>query len=157
MSLAHFSSKVDAETITVESVVQATDLLGPKPRGFWISDENGDPGWSGWCESEQWGLGEHIYHVELSPAAHLLWLTSVSEIRAFNAEFRVGADYSWDVDWPRVARTWQGIFITPYQWELRLSSEVRWYYTWDCASGCVWDASAIAAVTRVPALDNVPA
>ena len=32
----------------------------------------------------------------------------------------------------------------------RLDMETRWYYGWDCASGCVWDASAVQSVEPLP-------
>jgi hypothetical protein len=75
--------------------------------------------------------------------ARVLHLSSSDELLAFHAEF--GLD-NWKVSWIAVAEQWQGIIIAPYLWERRLG-DPSWYYTWDCASGCIWDATAIASVS----------
>ncbi len=65
---------------------------------------------------------------------------------------RYGIDvprYSWAskaVDWTRIASEYQGIIIAPYVWECRLNDSCNWYYGWDCASGCIWDAAAVALI-----------
>ena len=43
-----------------------------------------------------------------------------------------------------------GIIIAPYQWYCRMT--VDWYYTWDCASGCIWNLDAIESVNAVTAV-----
>ena len=53
------------------------------------------------------------------------------------------------IDWRLVAEEWQGIVIAPYLWERRFDSDARWYYSWDCASGCIWDHRAIAAIELI--------
>jgi hypothetical protein len=52
---------------------------------------------------------------------------------------------SFYIDWEMVCGEYDGIIISPFCWERRL--EVMWYYTWDCASGCVWNLSAVIGVT----------
>ena len=52
------------------------------------------------------------------------------------------------IDWPAVATDYPGLIIAPYQWSCRMSEFTRWYYGWDCASGCIWNADAIARVTE---------
>ena len=61
-------------------------------------------------------------------------------------------EYSWmrkpmfwghDIDWPWVSKSYKGIVIPNYIWSRRLEPGHMWYYVWDCASGCVWDTSAI--------------
>lgn len=47
------------------------------------------------------------------------------------------------INWPAVAIEYQGVIVAPYSWERRNS----WYYPWDCASGCIWDAAAIESIT----------
>ena len=54
------------------------------------------------------------------------------------------------LDWQAVAQNWQGILIPQYLWSMRLNSRHAWYYSWDCASGCIWNPEAIAAVERQP-------
>ena len=53
----------------------------------------------------------------------------------------------YDIDWNRVAKKYQGIIITPYIWERRLTTTCTWYYGWDVASGCIWDNKAIKEIT----------
>lgn len=31
----------------------------------------------------------------------------------------------------------------PYQWECRLDRDTFWYYSWDCASACIWNLQAV--------------
>lgn len=50
------------------------------------------------------------------------------------------------INWPMVADRYQGIVIAPYLWSRRMDGGL-WYYGWDCASGCIWDAAAVASVT----------
>lgn len=45
------------------------------------------------------------------------------------------------IDWPKVAKRYGGIEITPYIYKARMTH--LWYYGWDVASGCVWLASAV--------------
>lgn len=141
MKLMHFSN---AKTITVES--RSQDRSHYKPRGFWVSDESAEDGWSTWCRNESFGIGRNAFSIELAPDVRLLSLTTDWDVRLFDQDFAAGDGYY--IDWPRVAQYHQGILITPYQWTLRLS-DVRWYYPWDCASGCIWDANAITEVQLV--------
>lgn len=129
-----------------------------KPNGFWFSVEDGD-GWRDWCESEQFGLSclAHKYAVVLRPGAAVLHLKSVAGIDSFTDQF-AAADGKinqilpgriHDINWRAVAARWQGVIIAPYQWKRRLDSRCAWYYGWDCSSGCVWDAEAIASVEPI--------
>jgi hypothetical protein len=65
-----------------------------------------------------------------------------------------GYDKNWDlmggyagmgmhIDWGKVASQYSGIEICPYQGGLRMDNRTRWYYTWDIASGCVWDPAGV--------------
>jgi hypothetical protein len=47
------------------------------------------------------------------------------------------------IDCERLYQEYQGLFITPYIPVCRLSMACNWYYTWDCASGVIWDLSCI--------------
>ncbi|QBI98814.1 hypothetical protein SEA_BOBBY_184 [Mycobacterium phage Bobby] len=48
------------------------------------------------------------------------------------------------IDWGKVAADYGGIIIAPYQWSRRM--DPHWYYTWDCASGCIWNLEAIESL-----------
>lgn len=81
----------------------------------------------------------------LTPAANILHLQTPKELDDFTTKYRSTPHFS-DIhlEWDRVAEEYQGILIAPYQWSRRL--ELMWYYSWDCASGCIWDITAIERV-----------
>ena len=123
-----------------------------KPRGFWVSVQ-GEQDWFSWCRDEEFRLHrltvEHV--VDLSVGAKILYLESVDELDSFTLEYGVVEHKTWgddiQIDWVRVAGEYDGIIIAPYQWDRRLEHD--WYYPWDCASGCIWNLDAIAAVTPI--------
>lgn len=118
-----------------------------KPCGFWLSVE-GEDDWQEWCGSNDFGLGQHVYEVELTSAANVLHIPSSGALHNFNGYYgkpgfspRLG-----DIDWDRVAADYDGIIIAPYQWVVRMESAFFWYYSWDCASGVIWNLGAVEAV-----------
>ncbi len=163
MKLVHFSSNPIKK---VYSTPRDEAGFGNKPNGLWVSDEE-DHGWRTWCNDNDYGHGEgafdHAYEVKLAPNANILYIKNALELLKFTHEYKakspmngtragVVREYEivYDIDWPRVMEKYQGIIITPYIWELRLEMLTSWYYGWDCASGCIWDAEA---VERIKLLD----
>lgn len=162
MRLLHYSAKpLDAVRTT------AADLRrdGSKPTGLWVSVE-GDDDWKSWCEAENFSPDRLACVAEVTPTepANLLLLSSAADVLRFHREYRcrpefagtgsLAADPYWDnhaIRWSDVASSYDGIIIAPYQWSLRLDGECRWYYGWDCASGCIWNADAIS----IKQLENV--
>lgn len=132
-----------------------------KPNGLWVSVEGPDD-WKHWCEAERFHPENltRAYEITLAPDANILHLSSAAEIEAFHQKHRVklAADASGAyIDWHKVAQNHQGIIIAPYQWELRFCIELIWYYAWDCASGCIWNAKVIADVRPIstePAMEK---
>jgi hypothetical protein len=133
--------------------VRSVEQPGPadmKPRGFWLSDDDCEDNWRAWCEAETFSLGNLacVHDVALRDTANVLRLAGAYEIDAFDRQYTGelcrGISY---IDWARVASDYDGIIITPYIWERRLTNTARWYYGWDCASGCIWNADAIASIT----------
>lgn len=146
------------------------DMTGMKPHGFWISAE-GDDDWKQWCLSERFRLINlrYTHEVILRSDANVLWIKTIEELDAFDEKYMAenspldilnslgnAADALnfakvpkslrqriSGIDWRKVAGDYQGIIISPYQWQRRLGDSL-WYYTWDCASGCIWDGAAIA-------------
>lgn len=128
------------------------DLPYQKPDGNWISVP-GEMDWPSFCQSDYsvWGL-RYRHTLELDMRSIML-ITNVEEIDRFADEWGVKTilnGYSWwGIAWDKLAERYQGIVIAPYIWERRLSLQGKaakvsnWYYTWDCASGCIWDATAI--------------
>ena len=122
-----------------------------KPKGLWVSDED-DFGWSHWCNAEEFDGSGRLYEhrVELWPDHNILIMRDVEALDKFHEEYAVDIikDRTWGLpnrrdwlDWRRVYPLWQGIIVTPYLWERRM--QYMWYYGWDCASGSIWDLSAI--------------
>ena len=148
MKLSHYSS----HPILLPESREQTGRRSDKPDGLWVSVD-GDDDWPAWCLSENYEDTNAQYHfaVTLADDARILKLGSVGDLHAFTAQYAdpdkqiYGVD--WAIDWRRVSNEYQGIIIAPYQWPARLT--VSWYYGWDCASGCIWDASAFTAVELV--------
>lgn len=129
-----------------------------KPTGLWVSVEGNGDGWADWCRAEEFGLDRltHAHEVTLAPSARILRITTPEGIDALTAEYGTGRYAGVEVDWPRIAQEYQGILISPYQWSRRLADGCSWYYGWDCASGCIWDLTAIESV-RLLALSGAVA
>ena len=153
MLLRHYS----AEPL---GAIRSTDQNGHrrfKPVGLWVSEDSTEYGWRDWCEGEQWGLARLKYasDIVLRPDAAILILSTPLMIEDFTREYGKQEPFKFEgrsipnctqVFWERVAEKYQGIIIAPYCWELRLEAGFDWYYGWDCASGCIWDADAIESV-----------
>jgi hypothetical protein len=156
--LIHYSNKPVLEVRSIDQRPQ-TKGVPRKPRGLWVSTE-GEDGWAEWCKAENFQLDclEYQTEVLLKPQANILTLEGKEAIVAFTNEFGVPApEYlrglssffdsygnGYGIDWQKVAKKYQGIIIAPYCWELRLEDTTWWYYGWDCASGCIWNADAVA-------------
>ena len=120
---------------------QQSDRADFKPKGLWVSVP-GDDDWPSWCRSNEFGDLTLRTRFTLVPDANVLWLRTVDEIDTFHDEFasKSGPSYLHGfIYWRAVADRYAGVIIAPYQWSRRLHGEAhRWYYSWDCASGCIW-------------------
>lgn len=134
------------------------DYLPPsgKPRGLWVSVE-GEDDWAQWCQKENFPLGNFVYEIELAPKANLLFIRNAIELDLFTQNYgklhpsKIAHEIR-AIQWSSVARDYQGIIIAPYIWSRRLTQHTFWYYGWDCASGCIWDAQAIESITLIGTL-----
>lgn len=158
MRLLHYTT---APLTAIRSVAQRQPTGEfDKPAGLWVSAE-GPGDWREWCKAEEFGDpdAQRCYEIVLAPEASVLRLSGPNLLRAFSAEYgtvRPHADSGpvllrdcTAIDWPRVAERYAGILIAPYVWECRLDHRVSWYYGWDCASGCIWDASAVERIVEI--------
>lgn len=127
-----------------------------KPDGLWFSVEDvgnhhNDYNWKEWCEEQGYRVEALTvtYEIILKEYANILHLKTEQEILEFTKQFRLKTrvwDAEWDtynLEWNEVKKKYQGIIISPYQWNCRLALETCWYYGWDCSSGCIWDLSCI--------------
>lgn len=115
--------------------------IDSKPKGFWYGID-GD--WERWCKGEDWGLSKDKENLEFELVLadeNILMLSSAAEIDQFHEVYQghIGGFIRHYIDWPKVCEKYDGIEIAPYQWARRLEGDAhRWYYGWDCASGCIW-------------------
>jgi hypothetical protein len=111
-----------------------------KPTGLWYAIGSA---WAAWCASEMpnWLHNYSYLYRVLVDDSRILKITNPLEMENFRKKYEVPNTYSKLPNWNRIARTYQGIEISPYQWSNRL--QIPWYYSWDVASGCIWDASDV--------------
>lgn len=143
MERIHFSDQP-----LVIKPVTADQLITNKPIGLWYSIEGNGDGWSDWCRAENFrDTSTQINHTLDVDLSQMCVLSNADDIRAFTKRYtardpRIPLDA---IDWTTVATQYAGIEISPYcnpyYWKLRLT--MFWYYSWDCASGCVWDINAV--------------
>ena len=129
----------------IETVKQTNNWRGFKPMGLWFSDDSEDS-WQAWCRSEGCFLKTLVCQTEIifKPDAKILRLATHDEVVKFAKEYEVPLGLKGYIkDWAKVAEKYDAIIIAPYQYSLRLAKDMLWYYAWDCASGCVWNAEAV--------------
>lgn len=123
-----------------------------KPSGLWLSDES-DYGWKQWCRDNEFRTnGLKCVTRFAVDEKQILIISSLTQIESFSDEY--GCRPSWVksgiklkfIDWEKVTENYAGVIITPYINEARLLCKFFWYYGWDCASGCVWDLSALEMI-----------
>lgn len=120
--------------------------VGYKPDGFWYAI---DRAWLDWCEAKDFDCSSnHVYVLDID-YRRVLRLRSVDDILTFNRHYGARSRTHNFIDWARVAADYAGIEIAPYQYSLRMDRRVGWYYTWDVASGCVWDPSVILGAREI--------
>lgn len=135
---------------------------GFKPVGLWYSVETADDGaWRQWCQDKNFRVDAlrhtHLLEIDMS---RILVLRTASAVRALGKLFpalRLGRDvpdWAWPA-WIRIGKKYAGIEIAPYQHTMRLHVDTSWYYSWDVASGCVWDLSAITKFEPVPSKETL--
>ena len=124
------------------------DFDGRKPHGIWYSC---GLDWIDWVRVEMpdW-LSPHVYKLDIDKRTMLLVQTE-RDLLNFDRRYGFsppgGGRFSQMIDWEAVADEYDGIEICPYRHESHLS--LSWYYTWDVASGCVWNPDIILEVTEV--------
>ena len=126
--------------------------VGLKPQGLWYSVEGGEDGWKAWCTSEDFCLENLTVENHLTlDESRLLKIKTVEQLDHFHERFMKvnllhGMNGVEGINWKEVAKHHSGIEIAPYRWSRRMEPGFIWYYSWDCASGCIWDLSTITAL-----------
>lgn len=139
-----------------------------KPRGLWFSPEDAEHTWHDWCHSEDFATERFTNKVSLDiDESRLLVIDSGPALMDFSEKYGRDAyddfDFEgrdqpnfkyWTIDWQKVQGEYDGIVISPYQWEYRLHfggpfhDVSNWYYPWDCASGCIWNPECVRTLTH---------
>lgn len=117
-----------------------------KPHGLWYACGNA---WLQWVlhEMPEWLKGyRYVYQLEVRPEKMCVIRTD----RAFaDFEQTYKAWRSEAINWGDVYDDYAGIEICPYRWERRMAYGSGWYYTWDVASGCIWDPIAVKSIKEI--------
>lgn len=163
MRLIHYSDDYLTEIRDVEQGTGRACKRGDKPNGLWVSVE-GEDDWLSWCRSEYFVV-EKLTHptlVALNQDANILHLVGEPDLRSFHERYWCYPPWGRDdkffrgdsIRWEEVAEKYDGIVIAPYVWSMRLDPVVKWYYGWDCASGCIWNSRAVAELVPLPTLQQ---
>ncbi len=132
---------------------QKTDT---KPEGVWYGC--GDS-WLKWMDREkpEWlDAVNYVYELELDQE-FILTITNEQQFKRFEREYWGRAPWQgrggWTetgppdgqfemIEWDTLIGQYDGIEICPYLKQFRMTNS-RWYYTWDVASGCIWDSQSL--------------
>src|SRR5579872_5717959 len=153
MRLVHYSKEIISLSDLHLDKQDITHNHFAKPSGFWVSDDDCEENWKSWCESEEFQVEnlKYAHDVKLNTEANILYLRNANDIDKFSNLYSkklcFGSPDLKKIDWAKVAQDFEGIIITPYIWERRFQTDAVWYYTWDCASGCIWNIDAIESIT----------
>ena len=148
MNLSHYTSADEPLKLQKNHIYslhkqrREQELL--KPTGLWISVD-GEDDWPSWCNRNDWAPERlsRRYKIWLKPEHNIKILASVDSILEFTKHYRTDSYYTFNLYWPLIRQSYQGLIISPFQWDLHLCSDCSWYYSWDCESGCIWDVSSI--------------
>ncbi len=115
-----------------------------KPKGFWFGIQDS---WVDWIEGEapHWKQ-DNLYSVEVDEDKCLV-INTLEELVKFHNTYRTNTSYGEMINWSIVADQYSGVIIKEYFWEKR--TDYMWYYTWDVASGCIWDNTAVKSVNQI--------
>ena len=133
-----------------------------KPHGLWFSAGDGEDGWRAWCEAEGFAMDRLSVSTEivLGPRARVFLVSDATGLRALGDRYRrqhaaaVPGSLQCQAsgpDWRRIGMEYDAVVIAPYIWECRLEEDTSWYYSWDCASGCVWNTDVVETREYAPA------
>lgn len=116
-----------------------------KPSGLWYAC--GDE-WLRWVLNEMpdWLEGYKYAYALYPDTTDMLVIRTPDQFDQFTRQYG-GLDKG--IAWDRVASRYTGIEICPYQWDRRMGYGSSWYYTWDVASGCIWDPAAVRQIEPI--------
>ncbi|WP_041611137.1 hypothetical protein [Treponema primitia] len=141
--------ELDLNRIYSQSI-KMQDFVIAKPSGLWFSMENAD-GWKKWCIDNDFHPEKlkRQFKIELKENANILSINNDNDFNEFEKRYRkIASDETENsfqpIKWSMVIKDYQGIIITKYFEERRLSS--MWYNGWNCEGGCIWDLRAVKEI-----------
>lgn len=109
-----------------------------KPIGLWYATNNE---WKEFCNELGETNNSFTYKVIIPDDFKLLVIDTLDKLLEFNEKF--GFDERGFgmimIDWEKVSKEYDGIEISPYQYNKVNGLNFSWYYGWDVASGCLWN------------------
>jgi len=122
--------------------VRSDQGVSHKPMGLWYAC--GEE-WLKWCAYNEFNPGRYVYEVTIDHRSNVLRLDSDELLASFTKSYGVMRYGMVDlVDWTRVAGDFSGVEVCPYPFD-----RPDWLMSWDVASGCIWDLSAISGTRLI--------
>ena len=124
--------------------------IGRKPIGLWYGFGTS---WIDFIRAEMPEREtQHVFKIEVDDFELVdidrdkifLWFS-----QRFKDPQKEGRFGNYKVDWPEVTKKYKGIEFPIYFDKYRGNPDHDWYSSWDIASGCIWDLSAIKKVEKL--------
>jgi hypothetical protein len=151
LRFVHHSSKPLTQVPCVTQ--EGQDSRWSKPSGTWLAvlREDGTDPWKDYCEARGFELGpycteviikkESILHVQDANGIDNLTM-KYGFLPACHEDQKTNPDYTRSgIRWDVLSREYDGIVIAPECIDRRQVD--LWYYTWDVASGCIWNRRGV--------------
>jgi len=150
--------------ITNDKVIKLTKGIRQKkcwkPNGIWYSCGNS---WYNFIKDDETDrLHKYIHTIRLKnnkkttyqnkDSNKLLIIKDINDFDSFFNEYKVFSDKLnyYLIDWVKVKKDYGGIEICPYLHNRRSTKRsTKWYYSWDVASGCIWNDDIISSTNIV--------
>lgn len=138
--------------VVLQPVARPDDI---KPGGFWYGVNLDWIRWlmdQGYEDDSSW-MHPFLYEIEIDES-RVLKIATQQEFADLNRDYDQRADWigygkHHVLDWVRLKQGFAGLEISPYRHEVMGSLDCFWYHGWDCASGVVWDVSAITGLRLI--------
>ncbi len=136
---------------------KAGPMFYTKPEGLWYGV--GDDWFRFTAGNYSKGIKPYIYEIEVNDKdifhirteKEMDEFTDVYGTRMLPDVYGIG-DKDDAIDWNLLARGYTGIEIAPFIYSRHM--ELKWYYGWDAASGCIWSKEAFKRIELVVNLDE---
>jgi hypothetical protein len=134
---------------------------GAKPDGLWFCADEND-GWEAFVRRKvregntSFSLGQIKYRtgIEFYATSNVLFVRNGEDFDRFAKNYGQISEQTLErtrsvfrrsplIDWPRLAREFDALVISPFRSDCLQYPKSEWYRCWDVASGCVWNPKAV--------------